>query len=46
MLRGRGDEQKPFALQSGLSLLKVRVKNFSTKGWEGGSVDKGHAEYL
>lgn len=32
MLRGHGDGQKPFALESGLSLLKLRVKNFSTKG--------------
>lgn len=45
ILRGHGDGQKPFALESGLSLLKLRVKNFSTKGWGGGSVDKGHAEY-
>lgn len=44
-VKGRGDGQKPFALESALSLLKLRVKNFSTKGWGGGSVDKGHAEY-
>lgn len=44
-VKRRGDGQKPFALESALSLLKLRVKNFSTKGWGGGLVDKGHAEY-